>query len=117
MSALTFRREDRFCNHCGARIVTKDLTYGYLADEVSERFLNVENNLIFKTIRDLFLKPKEVIDGYINGTRKRHLNVANYLALAITIGGLQIFFATKILRGKYGYDLDGRRQQSNGTGQ
>ncbi|MDX1462226.1 MAG: DUF3667 domain-containing protein [Marinirhabdus sp.] len=89
---------DRFCKFCGAKIVTTALTYGYLANEVSERFFNIENNLIWRTIKDMFRRPGEVIHGYINGIRKRHLNPASFLALAITTSGLFLFLMQKFFQ-------------------
>lgn len=89
---------DNFCKRCGARIVNQVITFRYLANEMSERFFNIENNLILRTIKDLSFRPKQVIEGYLNGVRKRHLQVANYLALAITISGLQIFLMKKFFQ-------------------
>jgi|TARA_R110002020_G_scaffold63136_1_gene168291 hypothetical protein len=89
---------DKFCGNCGARIVDQQLTYRYLANEMSERFFNVENNLILRTIKDMFVRPGAVIDGYIHGVRKRHLGVANYLALAITLSGLFLFIMQKFFQ-------------------
>ncbi len=89
--------ESRFCNQCGGKVVTQVLTYRYLASEFSERFFNLDN-LIIRTFRHLFTKPEEVIDGFINGVRKRHLGIGSYLALAITISGLQLFIIQKFFK-------------------
>ncbi|EDP94592.1 hypothetical protein KAOT1_10531 [Kordia algicida OT-1] len=43
----------------------------------------------------MFSQPEVVIESYINGTRKRYLNVFNYFALAITITGFFTFFFLK----------------------
>lgn len=102
---------DRFCRGCGARIVDQQITYGYLANEMSERFFNVENNLILRTIKDMFIRPGQVINGYIYGVRKRHLNVANYLALAVTASGLFLFILQKFFQDNM--DMSWMGQQDN----
>ncbi|MFT7071467.1 DUF3667 domain-containing protein [Patiriisocius sp. Uisw_017] len=79
-------------------MVNQIITFGHFANDISERFLNIENNLILRTIKDLFLKPSLVINGYIQGVLKRHLNVANYLALALTLSGLQLFLLKKFFQ-------------------
>ncbi len=88
-------QEAKFCKECGGRVINEVISYRFLATEMSERFFNFENNLILRTIKQMTIGPEKVIRGYINGTRKKHLNVANYLALAITISGIQIFLLNK----------------------
>ncbi len=87
--------EDRFCNNCGARVVDQRLTFRYLANDISERFFDLDNNLLLRTIKNMFSRPEEVIGGYIEGVRRKHLSVANYVALAITLAGLQLFIVQK----------------------
>ena len=87
--------DDKFCSKCGGKIVDEVISYAYVANDFSNRFLNIENNLIARTLKDMFIDPKKVIDGYINGVRKRHLNFANYLALALSISGVQLFLMKK----------------------
>ena len=89
---------DNFCGNCGGRVIDQEFTLKYLANDVSERFFNIENNLIWRTIKNLTARPEYVINGYIQGIRKRHLHMANYLALAITISGLQIFLMQKFFQ-------------------
>ena len=91
----TLSPNDKFCSKCGGKIVDEVISYAYVANDFSNRFLNIENNLIARTFKDMFLDPKKVIDGYINGVRKRHLNFANYLALALSISGVQLFLMKK----------------------
>ncbi|WP_418603022.1 DUF3667 domain-containing protein [Hwangdonia sp.] len=48
-----------------------------------------------RTFLSLFSKPDDVIGGYINGTRKKYVNVISYFALAITITGFYLFVLKK----------------------
>lgn len=85
----------QFCNSCGARVIEAPFTFRYITQDFEERYLNLDRNLLVRTIRDMFLRPESVIKGYINGVRKRHLNLANFLAVAITASGLLIFALQK----------------------
>lgn len=84
----------KFCSNCGAKVIGKRLTLRNLSHEFSERFLNYDNTL-FKAVRHMFTQPEVVIDSFINGTRKKYLNVFNYFALAITITGFFTFIFLK----------------------
>ena len=83
--------EDNFCNACGAKVIDHRLTLKYLLSEFYERFITFENNIFLKTFLSLYTKPQDVILGYITGLRKRYINVASYIALAITLTGFQFF--------------------------
>jgi len=91
-SALT--SENNFCNTCGAKVIHNRLTVGNLFEDFREKFLDVDNRFL-KTFFSLFKKPDDVINGYILGTRKKYVNSLNYIALAITISGLQFFILNK----------------------
>ncbi len=88
------QKDDQYCNNCGAKVIRKRLTLKNLWHEFTERFFNIENTLL-KTYLDLFRKPEAVIAGYINGLRKRYVNVFNYFAVAVTLSGIQLFILRK----------------------
>lgn len=90
----TLSDDSDYCNKCGARVIRNRLTFGNLFSHFSEEFLNYDNKLL-QTIIALFTKPEDVIRSYISGTRKKYVNVINYYAIAITIGGLQFFILQK----------------------
>ncbi|MEW7292377.1 DUF3667 domain-containing protein [Aquimarina sp. 2304DJ70-9] len=79
-----------FCPDCGARKITKRITFKNLIAEFIDRFLNLDNSF-FKTFIHLFTKPEVVIDGYIHGLRKRYVNAFGYFAISVTITGLYGF--------------------------
>ena len=91
----SFSDETNYCPSCGGKVIRNRLTLKMLFAHFSEQFLNYDNKFL-KTFLHLFTKPEEVIDGYINGTRKRYVNVISYFAIAITVSGLQIFVLKKI---------------------
>ncbi len=84
------RYDDDFCGGCGAKIVKNRLTVKGVFAEVREEYL-VADNKLFLTFWHLLTKPELVIQGYIDGRRKRYLNVVAYVALSITILGIYLF--------------------------
>ncbi len=83
-----------FCNVCGAKIIRNRLTLKNLFSYFFEKFLNYDNKFL-QTFIHLFTKPEYVIRGYIDGIRKRHVDVVSYFAIAITLSGVQMFLLQK----------------------
>ena len=86
--------KDDYCSSCGGRVIRNRLTIRNLFEHISETFFNYDNKLL-RTFINLFKKPEDVIVGYINGTRKKYVNVISYFALAITLSGIQIYVIQK----------------------
>jgi len=86
--------EQKFCSECGAKIINNRLTIKHISQEFSAQFLNYDNKFL-KTFLHLYTKPDAVINGYINGTRKKYINVIQYLAISLTLLGLQLFIFNK----------------------
>jgi hypothetical protein len=86
----SLNNSQKFCDNCGARIIQNRLTPKVLATQVNEQFLSIDNKLL-QTFIDLFKKPEVVIDGYINGTRKKYIDVLQYFAISLTLAGIQVF--------------------------
>ncbi len=91
-----------FCNICGAKVIVAPFTLKYLRQDFEEQFLTVDNNMLLRTLKDMVLRPEVVIQGYIEGVRKRHIKLANFIAIALTLSGLLIF----IIRRFYPEALD-----------
>ena len=86
---------DDYCRNCGGKVIRNRLTIKSLFHHISETYFNYDNKLL-RTYLTLFSEPEEVIVGYINGTRKKYVDVIGYFALAITLSGLQLFFLSKL---------------------
>ncbi|WP_299521420.1 DUF3667 domain-containing protein [Winogradskyella sp.] len=80
----------RYCDNCGAQIIMNRLTPKILAKQINEQFLSIDNKFL-QTFIALFVKPEHVIDGYINGLRKKYIGVITYYAISLTILGFQMF--------------------------
>ena len=85
---------DHFCSNCGAKVIKNRLTLKNLWNDFAAQFLNYDNKFL-KTYLNLFKKPQEVIGSYIEGTRKKYVNVISYYAIAITFAGFQLFIIRK----------------------
>lgn len=84
-----------YCYDCGARVIKNRLTIKSLLQQVNEEFMSVDNKLL-KTFLLLCTKPDEVIVSYVEGTRKKYINVMQYFAIALTFLGIQVFFMEHI---------------------
>ncbi|KAA3624933.1 MAG: DUF3667 domain-containing protein [Flavobacterium sp.] len=83
-----------YCESCGGKVIRNRLTMKNLIGSFSEQFLNYDNKFL-RTFLDLFSKPEAVIGSYIDGTRKRYVNVVSYFAISITLAGIQLYFLNK----------------------
>lgn len=92
----TLRTDYSFCPDCGARVVRKRITFKNLWFDLIERYFNVDNTFL-RTFIHLFIKPAEVIGGYIEGVRKRYMNPISYFTIALTLGGIVLFLMKKDL--------------------
>ncbi|MCB0463610.1 MAG: DUF3667 domain-containing protein [Flavobacteriaceae bacterium] len=90
----SFEDNLNYCSHCGAKVIRNRLTLKALFADFSQQFLNYDN-LFLKTFRHLTTKPEAVIGSYINGTRKKYVNVISYFAIALTLSGFQMFVLNK----------------------
>lgn len=86
--------KDKFCNHCGAKVILNRITFRNIFEDFSAQFLNYDNKFL-QTFIALFKKPEDVIGTYLQGTRKKYVNVISYFAIAITISGLQLYVLNK----------------------
>lgn len=86
----TFDASLNYCPHCGAKHIKNRLTPAVLITQVNEQFLSIDNTFL-KTFIALFKQPQVVINGYINGTRKKYIDVLQYFAIALTLVGIQVF--------------------------
>lgn len=82
--------EQNYCFECGAKVIRNRLTLANIFSEVKEHLFQYDNKLL-QTFILLFKKPEAVINSYINGTRKKYINVIQYFAISLTLIGIQVF--------------------------
>ena len=61
-----------FCGFCGAKLIRNRLSIKNLVIHITEQFFNYDNKFL-KPFTEIIKNPKDVIDGYIKGTRKKKL--------------------------------------------
>ncbi|MBA3985760.1 MAG: DUF3667 domain-containing protein [Flavobacteriales bacterium] len=79
-----------YCHNCGAKEIRNRLTVKNLLQHIIETFFSYDNTFL-KTIIYLFKDPKDVIDSYVQGVRKKYLAPLAFFAIALTISGLYFF--------------------------
>jgi len=109
---------DLFCSNCGAKVIKNRLTVRTLWGEAKENLLSIEGNKPIRTFIDLFADPKQVIDGYIRGVRKKYINAFGYFTIAVTFSSLFYFIAAKFFPETLnsGYELFNFNQQQSPLG-
>lgn len=85
--------KQKYCFECGAKIIKNRLSLKNIFQDINYEFFNLDN-LFVKTFLHLFSKPGYVINSFIEGTRKKHINVVQYFAISLTLAGFQIFLMT-----------------------
>jgi len=85
---------DTYCSQCGGKVIKKRLSLRNLFEHVSETFFNYDNKLL-RTLIDVFRRPELVIDGYVNGVRKRYVNPISFFGVSLTLSGLSVFIIKK----------------------
>jgi len=87
----------KYCDECGAKVIQNRLTPKVLATQVNQEFISIDN-LFLRTFLDLFTKPGKVITEYIDGTRKKYMNVLQYFGVSLTLAGIQVFLMTTFFK-------------------
>lgn len=87
---FSLRTDYSFCPDCGAKVIHERITFKGLVHDFVERYFNVDNTFL-RTITHMLIKPEVVILGYLNGIRRKYLNPASLLAIALTLSGLTLF--------------------------
>ncbi|WP_375334436.1 DUF3667 domain-containing protein [Flagellimonas sp. C4] len=90
------RTDFLYCPACGAKVVRNRITIKNLWVDFLERYFNLDNTFI-KTFIHLFSKPEVVIEGYLQGIRRKYLNPISYVGIALTLSGLLMFIMSKSL--------------------
>lgn len=99
---ISLQPEDKFCNQCGAPVVTQKLTLKKVLGEFTEKYLSLDNKFL-KTFKTLFTRPDEVVNGYLSGVRMKFVNPITYLFIAVTLSGINVFLMRKGYLGNIDY--------------
>lgn len=78
----------KYCLNCGAKIVEERLSLKGTWEEFIGPFFSWDNNF-WRTFFGMFKNPKDVLEAYINGARKKYFHPFSYIVLYATIA---VFF-------------------------
>lgn len=109
---ILLEEHDDYCSSCGGKVIRKRLTVKNLLAHFTETFFNYDNTLL-KTFITLFKNPEEVIGSYINGTRKKYVNVISYFAIAITVSGFQLLIVNKYYPEIFDFSYESMKGQAD----
>ncbi len=88
------RTDYLYCPACGAKVIRNRITIKNLWTDFLERYFNLDNTFI-RTVVHLTTTPEVVIEGYLQGIRRKYLNPISYMGIAITLSGLIVFLMVK----------------------
>ncbi|MGJ8734371.1 MAG: DUF3667 domain-containing protein [Cellulophaga sp.] len=101
--ANSLQTDYSFCPDCGAKVIRNRLTIKNLLSDITERYFNLDNTFL-RTFLHLFTKPDIVINGYVNGTRRKYVNPISYFGIALMLAGFLMFFMRKVFDFKMDFD-------------
>ena len=101
----TLKDTQKFCDDCGAKVIQNRLTPKVIVAQVNEQFISIDNKFL-RTFIDLFKKPEAVIDGYVQGTRKKYIEVLQYFAISLTLAGIQLFLMQTFFKEALEFDSE-----------
>ena len=78
-----------FCFRCGAKWIDYRLTPKAVIQEVSNRYLGIDNKFL-RTMVALVTHPHHVIDGYMQGVRRKFINPINFYLIGLTLIGCHV---------------------------
>ena len=100
---VTLRTDFLYCPACGAKVIRNRITVRNLWVDILERYFNLDNTFV-NTFVHLITKPEVVIEGYIQGLRRKYLNPISYLAISLTLSGFIVFLMSKLM-GQINFDI------------
>ena len=105
------RTDFAYCPGCGGKVVEKRLTFTGLWADIYERFLNIDST-IFRTLRDMTLRPQWVIHAYVDGVRRKYMNPLNYFGLSLFLSGFLFYCLKKFALEQIDFDIFGLEVQN-----
>lgn len=72
-----------FCEQCGAKIIRERITLKAMINQLMTDVLGWDNKY-FKTISHTLVRPKEMFESYLGGTRKRYMNPIGFMIIGLT---------------------------------
>jgi hypothetical protein len=84
-----------YCGNCGAKWIENRITMRNVANDFSDMYLGFDTKFV-RTFVDLFRKPEDVINGYIDGRRAFYVDAIRYTLVAIFLAGIYVLVLKNI---------------------
>ena len=84
--------QGNFCSNCGQKTKTVRLDWTYIKDELKYTFLHVNKGFFF-TIKELFTRPGDTINDFIQGKRVNHYKP---ILLHFVLAGISGFLSLQL---------------------
>jgi len=75
---------EKFCPNCGEKSTVSRITFASIFNAALATVTNMDKGFLFN-VKNLFLRPNEVVNSYILGKRKNIFNPISYLIITVTI--------------------------------
>ena len=74
----------KYCNACGAKVVTKRITIKEIFIHISQNIFGWDNSFL-RTLTTLTFRPNVILQEYLDGVRKKYVNPVSFLAFCTSI--------------------------------
>lgn len=79
----------KYCHECGAQVITERITLKNLLGEIFKKYFGWDNRFLF-TLKEMFVRPGEVLKGFLEGVRQRYTPPLTFFAIGAAISLLVI---------------------------
>lgn len=83
-----------FCSTCGQSTRVGKITFKSISQDAFQGIFYIKNGFLF-TVRELFLRPGETIQNYLDGQRKRYFKPMVYVIVLSSLYYISVHLAGK----------------------
>jgi hypothetical protein len=74
---------ENFCPNCGEKSKTPKITFKSILNATLSTITNMDKGFLFN-VKNLFIKPNDIVNDYIRGKRKNIFNPISFLIISVT---------------------------------
>ncbi|WP_370521823.1 DUF3667 domain-containing protein [Dysgonomonas sp. HDW5A] len=76
----------KYCPSCGQFMKAQRIDFHYLIHEIQHSIFHVDKGILY-TIKELILRPSQMLKGYLSGKRAKHFKPFAFVTILATIYG------------------------------
>ena len=81
--------DGKYCNNCGQKAATGQITIPGLVHDLPHAIFHIDSGILYNLLQ-LFKRPGDAIDEYIDGKRKPFFHPVSYLVFALVLNYLVV---------------------------